>query len=251
MKDKILNEVKNSNWQPEFEFTDNINDAVDSILKPHEDYGLGLHSELIKILKEEQELAEDNEYIFIDIGWILDIQRRLYKHKLSLVTEEWNWLPNINLHKEIGGLGFRNRDVKVGNWIPPKHYLIHNLIKMCFPIAINSSCISTLTLDYYDETLLSEIASFDSRDTVTRDENYDFLKSGYVWIKELQDKYESDILKGLTQWYKVFQTIHPLNDLNGRVGSLVINIVSYNLTGKYIINKKYYQNALSTSKSDN
>jgi hypothetical protein len=240
-KKDILNQVTNSKWQPEFEFTDNINDAVDSILKPHEDYGLGLHSELIKILEEEEELASDGQDLLINISWILDVQKRLYNHKLSLLTEEWYWLPNTNLHNETGGLGLRNRAVQVGSWIPPGHYLIPILLDMCLPIMINWDSSLTFSMDYYAQTSLSEIASFHSVDTVKYDNNDSMWSGGYGWYQELQDKYEADILKGLTQWYKVFETIHPLNDLNGRVGGLIINIVSHNLTGKYLINKEYYK----------
>jgi hypothetical protein len=238
-KKDILNEVANSEWQPEFEFTDSINDAVDSILKPHEDYGLGLHSELIKILEEEKELSDNGQDLLINISWILDVQKRLYDHKLSLLTEEWYWLPNTNLHNEAGGLGLRNRAVEVKGWIPPKHYLIPILLDMCLPIMINWDCSVCGSMDYYAATSLSEIASFNSVDTVHYSGNNTFGSGGYGWYPVLQDKYEADILKGLTQWYKVFEAIHPLNDLNGRVGGLIINIVSHNLTGKYLINKEY------------
>ena len=182
-KQDILNEVANSKWQPEFEFTDSIYDVVDSILKPHEDYGLGLHSELIKILEEEKETD------FISFDKACKYQKRLFNHKLSLITAEYAWLPNLYID-----LGIRNTDVIVGNWIPPKHYSIWNLIDMCFPISTGQ----------------------------------------WHMISN-----HNEILKNLTQWFKVFQTIHPFNDLNGRVGGLIINIISYNLTGKYLISKEY------------
>jgi hypothetical protein len=238
-KKDILNEVANSEWQPEFEFTDSINDAVDSILKPHEDYGLGLHSELIKILEEEEELASDGQDLLINISWILDLQKRLYDHKLSLITEEWYWLPNTNLHNEAGGLGLRNRAVEVKGWIPPKHYLIPILLDMCLPIMINWDCSVCGSMDYYAATSLSEIDSLNSQDCVEYDGNTDFGSGGYSWNSELEDEYNNKVKEALTQWYKVFETIHPLNDLNGRVGGLIINIVSHNLTGKYLINKEY------------
>ena len=234
-KQDILNEVANSKWQPEFEFTDNINDAVDSILKPHEDYGLRLHSELIKILEEEEELASNGQDLLINIGWLLDVQKRVYDHKLSLLTDEFAWLPNLHID-----LGMRNTAVQVGNWIPPKHYLIPILLDMCLPIMINWDCSMCGSMDYYAATSLSEIASFNSIDTVEHNGNDTFGSGGYGWSKKLEDKYNEQVKEALTQWYKVFETIHPLNDLNGRVGGLIINIVSHNLTGKYLINKEYY-----------
>lgn len=184
MIDKILMEVVKSDWQPSFEFTTNINDVVDSILIPHEDYGLGLHSELLKILEEESLVSDEGADLLIDFNKACEYQKRLFDHKLSLINDsKWLSLPNLYID-----LGMRNTHVKVGKWTPPAPYLLPNLIGMCFPVVIGAN-----------------------------------------------------ILEDLTQWYKVFQIIHPFNDLNGRVGGLIINIVSYQLTGKYLIDKEYYK----------
>ena len=44
----------------------------------------------------------------------------------------------------------------------------------------------------------------------------------------------------LTYWYQIFETIHFFEDLNGRLGGIIINILSYILTGKYLIKKQTY-----------
>ena len=42
------------------------------------------------------------------------------------------------------------------------------------------------------------------------------------------------LLNTLTDWYKLFNQIHFFEDLNGRLGGIVVNILSHILTGKYV-----------------
>ena len=84
---------------------------------------------------------------------------------------------------------------------------LEDLKKMCFPI---------FDLEY---DCMSEV---DTNHIVSLDGIYTSLHSEIVKYK-------------LTQWYKICMTCHYWDDLNGRIGGIVINILSYILTGKYLI----------------
>jgi len=42
-----------------------------------------------------------------------------------------------------------------------------------------------------------------------------------------QNSYSKQEMQRWVQWYKIFQTIHPFEDLNGRVGGIIIASLSY------------------------
>jgi hypothetical protein len=260
---QILSEVSTSDWQPEFEFTDDIDAAVDSILISHEDYFLGLHSKVKEIIDEGinyfkcdgiiDEFDEEGdelpkpccricgstrnsygycteftkEYREITFADMCNWQKELFEHKKRIidgvfdmyVTSNLNqWedaniyemkyqktkkLPNLYLDV-ANKLGLRNSIVTVGKYTPPHPIYLEDLKDMCFPISIyNQEGVTLGTC--YEGTFNSDEA----------------------------------VLIYLTDWYRVFQTIHFFNDLNGRIGGIAINVLSYLLTGKYMINVKY------------
>ncbi len=261
MKQQILNEVEDSTWQPEFEFTDDLDIAVDSILKPHEDYFLKLHDRVKEIIQRESEYAKhiidtrkyqqhnidssdmkhftkaiDNYQItFADVcNW----QKELFECKKEKIKDfvkpdwqfdeyhdsddpdeirEWKdaafrWnhckkiisvLPNQHIN-----LGLRQINVKVGDWTPPNPVFLEELKEMCFPIGVD--IIKNNSIKWLETQQIGLVPNTD--------------------IIDYEELYLSEII----EWYKVFETIHFFEDLNGRIGGIVINILSYCLTGKYL-----------------
>lgn len=232
-KNQILEEVANSTWQPEFEFTDDLPAVIDKILKSHEDYFLKLHDRVKEIIQRESEYAKhiidtrkyqqhnidssdmkhftkaiDNYQItFADVcNW----QKELFEHKKRIIhfskkdAQEYGDFYDlnklINLPNQHINLGLRQTNVKVDNWNLPAPMFLENLKEMCFPLYVTDR----LTINQHSTEC------FDN----------------------------DDILNTLTKWYKIFQTIHFFEDLNGKLGGIVINILSYILTGKYLISKQ-------------
>ena len=231
-KQDILQEIVDSNWQPVFEFTDNLDPVVDSILKPHEDYFLGLHSKVQEIIEREISFAQDVDSYKITFADVCNWQKELFEYKISKIRYLYNTtddmickiktLPNLHIN-----LGLRNTIVRVGNWIPPHPMFLEDLKEMCFSIDLEFTTKTTIDYGWYVNTCLNAI-------------HIDAFIYAYHSIDNYEidyEKYEKEVINHMTKWYKVFETIHFFEDLNGRVGGIVINILSYLLTDKYLINK--------------
>lgn len=121
---------------------------------------------------------------------------------------EWviNKLPNRYIN-----LGLRQTQVKVGNWTPPHTMFLEDLKELCFPIKI-------------DNVFLTSPSVYDN---------------GLIDGSKVDVEYFSN---WITEWYKTFQTVHFFEDLNGRLGGIIINIISYIITHKYLIIKDYDNN---------
>lgn len=210
MKDKILQEIKTSLWQPKFEFTNDLDKVVDDILKPHEDYFLKLHSKVKEIIEREVKYAEDNENYSITFVDVCNWQKELLDFKLQII-DDYGTFKAVNLPNQYITLGLRQSNVKVGNWTPPEPMFLEELKSMCFPITMDFDCRRRFSLDYswQIEGLVAHL--------ITDEENF-----------------EQELLLALTEWYKKFQTIHFFEDLNGRLGGIIINIISQITTNKFI-----------------
>lgn len=220
---QIRERVQSSSFQPTFQYTNNLDEVIDNILKPHEDYFLKLHSKVKEIIEREIKYANGNFYEPGDANYqsyqitfadVCNWQKELFDEKLSIIYDLTKERPGfdeadvmlaldaMNLPNQHITLGLRDINVKVGNDVPPHPIHLEYLKEMCFPINLDS------VMEYYgtgyDIILNCEIAN-------------------------------TNILKYLTEWYKTFQNIHFFSDLNGRLGGIVINILSYLLTGKYLI----------------
>lgn len=238
MKNKILQEIKTSSWQPKFEFTDDLDKVIDDILKPHEDYFLKLHSKVKEIIETEVEYAEKNENYSITFADVCNWQKELFEHKVMLWSDlMFDLSNNPKLDDEEGfeeeellfrktcdlpnmyiTLGLRQSNVKVGNWTPPAPMFLEELKSMCFSILMDFDCRRSMSLDYswqiegLNASLISD-----------------------------EENFEENLLLALTEWYKKFETIHFFEDLNGRLGGIIINIISKVTTDKWIT--KIYQNS--------
>ena len=242
-KQDILQEIVDSNWQPVFEFTDNLDSVVDSILKPHEDYFLGLHSKVQEIIEREISFAQHVDSYKITFADVCNWQKELFDYKMSIIHRQifnlrqtpgnigtirhLEKLPNQHIN-----LGLRTTTVKVGDWTPPHPMFLEDLKEMCFSIDLEFTTKTTIDYGWYVNTCLNAMHIDDFIYDYHSIDNY---KIDY-------EKYEKEVINHLTEWYKVFETIHFFNDLNGRVGGIVINILSYLLTGKYLININYNNN---------
>lgn len=208
---KIYKEVEYGTWQPTFEFTVCQADAIDSMLQGHEDYDMKLHSFVKEILDQESNHFARNDFR-ISLQYALALQATLFRHKKSIYFADdykGKELPNMYIK-----LGIRTRPVKVGLWYPPIGLYVAELINECFLIDIEQFC------------FLGNVAQFEVEDLSA------------ISIKR-KEEYLEEVLQAITNWYKVFEIIHPLDDLNGRVGGIIANLISYKLTGMWFINTKY------------
>ena len=229
-KEQILQEVANSSWQPEFEFTDDLDAVVDSILKPHEDYFLGLHSKVKEIIERETNGVKAYSIVYdrpfqITFADVCSWQKELFEYKNQIIRESLQGNGDLAIISETKenhhylckriktlpnqhiNLGLRSNNVKVGKRTYPAPMFLEDLKEMCLPISIDYG--EFLTLPFvYDEGLINK-SKVDA----------EYFK---YWI---------------TQWYKVFKTIRFFEDLNERLGGIIINSISYILIGKYLIRK--------------
>jgi hypothetical protein len=232
-KEEIFQEVATNEWQPEFEFTDDLDAVIDSILKPREDYFLGLHGKVKGIIETaiaDYERGDITEGYKISFNNVCNWQKELFEHKMNIIKGHSQILSNINwqaaarsqstlnkleisekaikLQNQHIKLGLRQSNVKVGEWTPPAPMFLEDLKEMCFPIDLSNF---GNVVKYREPKMID-------------------LKSK----TELKNR---EVKICLTDWYKIFETIFYFEDFNYVLGQIVINIMSYVLTGKYLIRK--------------
>jgi hypothetical protein len=216
-KEQILLEVETSKFQPEFNFITDLDTVVNDINKPHEDYFLGLNDKVKNIIQREILFRNSIETFNASISFIdvCNWQRELFEYKTELIfgilnenTEDWENIESVikfeeyqqkvyNLPNQHINLGLRQTNVKHAQWVPLAPILLEGLKPMCFPISANK-------------------------------------------VKEnCQNSFgftnQNEVKKYLTKWYNIFQTIRFFEDFNDRLGSIVINVISYLLTEKYLV----------------
>ena len=226
MKEQIIKEVRESNFQPTFIYSDSIDKVVDSINIPHEDYDLDLNGVVRSIIVSEtykgMKDIRTSPFIYsITLNDIFYYQNEILKVKQEKAALSNKSYPNIYIKT-----GLRTHSVKVGNWIPPLPLYLQEFSEELFPIQLKMKF--TESDDMYFQFSTLTIKLFDK---VITEEFY-----------ENENENDDRLLEILTEWYKYYETIHFLEDFNGRTGGIVINILSYLITSKYLINEKYLTN---------
>jgi hypothetical protein len=253
-KEQLMEMFETDNFQSKLEFTTNIEEAIESILNPHEDCFLELHNKVRKMIEREikdrtdssilQIIVPESTYL-ITFADICNLQKELFEHKKEIIrysllshsqsyysegqfisdddTDYWkiNNLPNQHIN-----LGLRQKEVTVSGRKCPHPMLLEELKELCFPIDIQWGLFKRNSIDYYHQLHLgNRFVWFESAYVDT--ENFD---------NPIIDKInlEDSLLNELTNWYKLFNQIHFFEDLNGRLGGIVVNILSHILTGKYV-----------------
>lgn len=109
------------------------------------------------------------------------------------------YLKNIHSYVMFG-LGsrgaYRSVNVRVGSYRPPEHIFVKELMQKILPIKL---------VDHQ----LPEHEKHNSLNVIAND-------------------------RDLTRWYSLFETIHPFEDGNGRVGGIVAGAISYSRYGEYL-----------------
>ena len=230
---EILNEINNSTFQYKFEFTNNIDSAVDNLLKIDEDYFLNLNNEVKELIQKEIEYAiQLNEHssfqkqnfensllgVFakplesyeITFEYVCRLKKEIFEHKIQIIEDinsdafndylncKPNYLESLKLAKKANNLLNKNINLE-----------LRNLKEMCFPLSISS----IKEKSFFWLLIAAEIDK----------------------LPETKEDWDSIYLLVLEDWYKVFQKINFFGDFNHKLGGIIINIFSYLITGKYLI----------------
>lgn len=110
------------------------------------------------------------------------------------------------LKEELLGV-YRNHNVKVGGHIPSDWKLVPEQIKKIVPLEFSGGLLNI---------------------------------NGVAVNREANIHYNELVIFALTKWYIDFQTIHPFSDGNGRVGGIVMAIMGYVMTGKFLTPAKEF-----------
>lgn len=207
--EKIHEIVKESKWQPKFQW-EHIKETAVSINLGHEDFPMLVDSTVTHISLHNGKRSFSMNDMFAIQGGLLHRKKDLlgfYKYmswdipdKLGLRVQPHTDLMGINDERReaeryltFGGLpnryvkpGFRDIiDVKVGGFTPPHVMFLKVLLEEIFPVNV----------------VAGELTYPCKKETVSLEED-------------------------IVLWYKLFETIHPLNDLNGRTGGIIAALLS-------------------------
>lgn len=198
----IINEVESSSWQPEFEWVDSIEEVSERINSPHEDYPLGVYPtiQMIGLLKHEGRF---------DWAGACNIQKFLQTYKLCQIKyarEDLQLFPDsVESETRRKYCALPNQHINLGL---RKTNVQVGSWPPPHPMFLQELVEKIFPVQFHPETQKFQIPNF---------------KLGHI----------SPIF-----WYKLFQTIHPFEDLNGRVGGIILAALTHS-NGQFLAPKRF------------
>ena len=203
---KVIHQTKVSKWQPTMTFSNNLMEVAECINFGHEDYGIliDMTAFIIKTL-----IAENKTTFYWED--ICKIQVDLYDKKKELV-----FLEKEKYHAMVANnaKGKRKQFKHVSRLLRLPNQNINLGKRLKFVKVGEWKPPSTLYLDI----LLNNILPVSVTEIGTKS------------FKNIITDYDINLLN----WYKLFETIHPLEDLNGRTGGIVVAVLSYLKYGYFL-----------------
>lgn len=197
--------IINSPKHYSFSYTSDLDAVVNSMLLPYEDYFTKVFS-----IDKEKIISDVKEIIRSEIENIAD--REIIRHVFTETDAYAITIGNlVKWQKEM----FQALSLLNSRYMPG--YLIskEEAISLIFPISTEN--ISTLIdINVSDKTINSIV--------------YQYL------LKNVPTTFEREKVKlELTYWYNLYSHIQFFENFNSLLGNIVINIFSYILTNKYLI----------------
>lgn len=201
----IIKEVESSTWQPEFEWVSSIEEVADRINAPHEDYPIGVKPtiQMIGLMKDEQRITWADA---------CNIQKFLQTAKLKeiefakvMADNEWETFGDTLEYTKLESI----------TQLPNQH----------ISLGLRKTNVQVGSWAPPHPMFLQELI----------DKIFPVFLTDMPFIHERQKQIFSNI--ELIEWYKWFETIHPFEDLNGRVGGIIVAVLSHS-NGKFLAPKK-------------
>jgi hypothetical protein len=190
----IINEVESSSWQPEFEWVSSLREVSDRINAPHEDYPLGVRPTIDMI----EGFAGVDKITWADA---CNIQKFLFTAKQDQIR---NAVEDSNKCIDEPGLS------------------IHR-------VAGKYECLPNLHINLGLRKVEVKVGEWNPPHPMFLQDLVNAIFPVFLtdmpFVHDRQKQISSHI--ELIEWYKLFETIHPFEDLNGRVGGIIVAALSH------------------------
>ena len=194
--------MESNRWKPSFYIETDLRKCADQINKPHEDYPVRVNA-TEETIKKYINLKKKGER-----KYAITIKECLAIHKDIMSVSGVDNNSNVVYPLKSAG-EFREVNVRIGNHFPIDWKYVKSTIDSIFPV---------MPLKH---------TSYNNNKTKSEAKH---SEGEFEKIKEREQH--------LIQWYSLFETIHPFQDGNGRVGGVIIAILSYISLGYYLTPKQ-------------